>query len=264
MAEEKNMKTAAITFDRHPQAMFSPTPPPLLCTTQDRVMLLQRYGMEKVYVLPVNTAVMATPWQTFLENLVEEGAAGFVCGDDFRFGANGEGNGEKLQIFCRERGLSSCVIPEQTQDGKRICSTRIRAALERGDPEQARRLMGHPHILSGTVVPGRQIGRKMGVPTANLDIPRGGVCLRFGVYACMAELEGRKIPAVTNVGIRPTVGGQNVTVEPWLLDYEGDLYGKKLTLEFYDYLRPEKKFPSLEALHLQIQEDAAETKQRLK
>ena len=145
-------------------------------------------------------------------------------------------------------------------EGIRISSTHIRKLLEMGEMEQAVRFLGHPYILTGTVVPGRHLGRTIGIPTANLMLPEDMVRLCRGVYICRARLEEEEYPAVTNVGIRPTVGGTHVTVEPWLLDFEGDLYGKTLTLEFYSYLRPEMTFPSLEALREEIQENALEVR----
>ena len=120
--------------------------------------------------------------------------------------------------------------------------------------------LGHPHVIAGTVVEGKQLGRTIGIPTANLLLPEGVVCPRFGVYACKASVDGKEYLAVTNVGVRPTVSGSGITVEPWLLDYEGDLYGKTLTLEFYAFLRPEQKFDSLEALQAEIRKNGAQTR----
>ena len=109
------------------------------------------------------------------------------------------------------------------------------------------------------MVPGRQLGRTIGVPTANLAMPEELLCPRYGVYACMAEFQGKRYPAVTNVGVRPTVEGHRVTVEPWILGYAGDLYGQRITLEFYKFLREEKKFDSLEELQQQIRKNADQT-----
>ena len=124
--------------------------------------------------------------------------------------------------------------------------------------------LGHPHILSGQVVSGRQLGRTLGIPTANLAQPEEAVKLPHGVYACIAEVENKHYLAVTNIGSRPTVGGHRITVEPWLLDFDGDLYGKQLTLSFHHFLRPEVKFPSLEALKEEILKNAAETRKFFK
>ena len=114
--------------------------------------------------------------------------------------------------------------------------------------ESATKFLGHPHVLTGRVLHGQKLGRKLGVPTANLEIPAGVAVPKFGVYACKANIDGKSYPAVANVGIRPTVSGTGITVEPWILDFEGDLYGCEIRLEFYRFLRPETKFDSLTAL----------------
>ena len=260
LAAENNCETAAITFETHPQSPFTKNPPRQINTLQDRNMLLLRYGIDRVYAFPATEDVMSTEWEAFLELLLTYGGAGFVCGEDFRFGRGGEGNVEKLRQFCRERQLPCSIVPEQLLDGMRIASTHIRSLLEEGNMEEANRFLGHPHVLSGEVTTGRKLGRTLGIPTANLLIPEGVVCPKHGVYACKAVVEGSEYLAVTNVGNRPTVGGHRVTVEPWLLDFDGDLYGKHLLLEFHSFLRAEKKFDSLEILKAEIQENARQTR----
>lgn len=260
IAAEQNALTAAITFNHHPQLLFAVTPP-LINNLADRQWLLRRFGVEKIRTIPVTEEVMSTDWRDFLEQLIRDGAVGFVCGNDFRFGHRGEGDGQKLAQFCRERDLPCRIVEEQCCHGIRVSSTRIRRLIEQGRMAEAVELMGHPHILSGTVTAGQKLGRTIGVPTANLRLPDGVVVPRFGVYVCKAILENGEFMAVTNVGTRPTVEGYDVTVEPWLLDFSGDLYGKKLTLEFYEFLRPEQKFPSLEALREEIQRNALQTRE---
>lgn len=264
LAAEQGGLPAAVTFDLSPSAVLQAQQPNMLTTARDRELLLRQYGMEEVYLFPANAATLSMPWQAFLEDLIQEGAAGFVCGEDYRFGAGGGGTAEKLAAFAEERGLPCIIVEEQTMDGEKISSTRIRALLEAGDVENANRLLGHPHIFTGTVVPGKQLGRTMGIPTANLAFPEELVCPAFGVYACTAHVDGHIYVAVTNIGTRPTVNGQGVTIEPWILDFDGDLYGKKITLRFHKFLRPERKFDSLEELRAQIQLDAAETYKLLK
>lgn len=264
MAAKLGVETAAITFEAHPQSLFSNQIPPLLSTLSDRYRLLLHYGMCHIYPYPVTEEVMSTNWRDFLDQLMDCGAAGFVCGDDFRFGFRGEGNGEKLRAYCAEKGLPCVIIPEQTMDDTRVSSTYIRRQIEEGDMATAVRFLGHPHILTGEVISGRKIGRSIGVPTANLLIPPGIVVPRFGVYACRVEIEGRSYCAVANVGTRPTVGGHRVTVEPWILDFQGDLYGKEITLEFHKFLRPEQKFDSLEDLRREIRKNAEQTKEFFK
>ena len=264
LAEDCGVTTAAITFEQHPQSLFAPNPPALLNTTDDRCALLRQYEIDEVFVLHVNEKTMSIPWDAFLEMLIKDGAVGFVCGYDFRFGKNGEGTAEKLALFAAERDLPCIIVPEQVMDGEKISSTRIRTLLENGDVENATRLLGHPHIFTGTVVSGRKLGRTIGIPTANLQLPNTLLTPAFGVYACIAVVDGHRYVAVTNIGTRPTVGGSHVTVEPWILDFSGNLYGKEITLEFHKFLRPEQKFANLEELKAQIQRDAAEACKILK
>lgn len=260
LAKQLNMKTAAITFHRHPQSLFSVTVPPMINSLEDRCRLLQQYGMSQVIIVPVSPQVMEMPWEEFLATLIADGAAGFVCGNDFRFGRRGEGNAQLLENYCRERNLPCVIVPEQLLDGVRISSTHIRRLVEEGDMETAVRFLGHPHVLSGVVVKGQQLGRTIGIPTANLLIPQGVLVPKFGVYACRIATEQGNFCAVTNVGNRPTVSGNGITVEPWILDFQGDLYGKTVALEFHRFLRPEKKFPSLADLQGEIQKNAAEVR----
>ena len=264
LAAQLNMSAAAITFENHPQSLFSEQSPALLSTAADRRDLLRQYGMDNIYEFPVTKEVMGKPWDVFLEELLLLGAAGFVCGYDFRFGHRGQGNAELLKAFCDQRGMPCVILPEQDMDGVRISSTYIRRQLETGDMATAVRFLGHPYILTGKVVKGQQLGRKLGFPTANLRLPASLVIPKFGVYACVARVEGKRYPAVTNVGTRPTVSGVGITVEPWILDYSGDLYGQEITLEFYRFLRPETKFDSLEDLQAEIFRNADQTREILK
>ena len=261
LAARLGVQTGAITFENHPQSLFSNAVPPLINGLQDRYQLLRHYGIDQIYPFPVTREVMSTNWRDFLDELMQRGAVGFVCGDDFRFGHRGEGNGERLQEYCAQKGLPCVIIPEQTMDDTRVSSTYIRRQIEEGDMATAVRFLGHAHILTGEVTSGRKIGRKIGVPTANLIIPEGVVVPKYGVYACRVALEGKQYCAVANVGTRPTVGGHRITVEPWILDFDGDLYGRSITLEFHRYLRPERKFDSLEELRAEIQKNAAQTRE---
>lgn len=260
LAERKGCTAGAVTFASHPDAVVTGKTPPLINTVEERQRLLTGFGIRDILVLPFDENLRSMLWRDFLEDLIQKGAAGFVCGEDFRFGFRGEGNAEALADFCRERGLLWAVVPEQCQNGVRISSSHIRSLLEEGQMEQAVRFLGHPHILTGAVVSGRKLGRTLGIPTANLLIPEGVVQLRHGVYACKAIAEGKEYLAVTNIGSRPTVGGHRVTVEPWLMDFDGDLYGKEITLCFHAFLRPERKFDSLEELKVEIQKNAAQTR----
>ncbi len=252
----EDCQSGALTFLEHPDALIYGKNPGLINTPEDRKTLLQQYGAEKVTQLPFDRAMMETSWQDFLMGLIKNhDAAGFVCGADFVFGNRGAGNALLLQQFCREKGLPCCLVAQQMMDGIRISSTHIRGLLEQGKLTEAAEFSGHPHILSGTVVKGKQLGRTIGVPTANLAYPKELVKLPHGVYACRVSFDGKSYKAVVNMGTRPTVSGRGVTVESWLMDFSGDLYGKRIQISFLEFIRPEQKFPDLPSLRAAIEKD---------
>ena len=261
LADQLGFKAGVVTFCNHPDGLVQGVTPALINTPEDRRRLLQeKFHMDRVLELPFDANLRAMSWLRFLLMLCHKhDANGFVCGADFRFGHKGGGTAELLEEYCRTECLPCAIVPEQKLDGVTVSSTHIRALLEEGDIETANRFLGHPHMLTGTVMPGRQLGRTIGIPTANLHIPEGVIVPRFGVYACKARVDQTEYLAVTNVGRRPTVQGHHVTVEPWLLSFNGDLYGKTLTLDFYSFIRPERKFDSLAALQAEIQKNAAQT-----
>lgn len=260
MAQRMEHQAGAVTFLGHPDTLVAGVTPPLINTPEDRSRLLRHYKMDTIVELPFDEKLRSTTYESFFRLLVDRYAAGgLVCGFDFRFGSRGEGTPEKLKRLCHREGIPCVVVPEQRVKDVPVSSTYIRSLLERGELETATEFLGHPHVYTGTVVAGRQLGRTMGIPTANLVLPEGVLVPKLGVYACRAWTDGRCYPAVTNVGVRPTVHGEGVTVEPWLLGFDGDLYGKPLTLEFHCFLRPECKFPSLTELQAQIRKNAEET-----
>lgn len=265
LALEEGAAAGVVTFASHPDTLVWGNTPRLINSLKDRSWLLkEKFSMDFVVSLPFDQHMREMPWEDFLEMLQSVyGAAGFVCGEDFRFGSRGAGTAGLLKEYCDRRALASAVVPEQTLDGIRVSSTYIRRQIETGDMATAVRFLGHPHILSGQVIHGHQLGRRLGIPTANLRLPEGLALPRFGVYACLCDIDGATHPAVANIGTRPTVDGTGITVEPWILDYDGDLYGREIILECYRFLRPERKFSGLEALKEAIQRDAEEARKLL-
>ena len=252
----QDQKWGAVTFIGHPDALIKGVRPCLINRSEDRDRLLHSFGTEMLVRLPFDEKLMNTPWDSFLDMLVKDyGAAGFVCGSDFRFGAQGAGTAEQMMQYCDSRGLRCAVVPQQMLDGQRISSTCIRALLQQGDVEKANRLLGHCHTLFGVVEQGKQLGRTIGIPTANIPYSGDLVELPYGVYECRVTVEGHCYKAITNVGKCPTVSGQKLTVESHLLGFDGDLYGKTVQVEFLRFLRKEQKFESLQALQNQIAQD---------
>ncbi len=253
-AAQKN-NCGAVTFSTHPQQLLTGKAVRLINTKEDRKKLLLQQ-VNTVLELDFTEQLMTMPWQDFIRMLVQEqGASGFVCGSDFRFGKGGEGCAAALQDFCKENALACAVVEQQYVDGLRVSSTHIRKLLEQGNLQDANRFLGHNHILTGQVAYGKQLGRTIGIPTANLYYPEHLLTLPYGVYACRVLAEGKTYAAVTNIGVRPTVSGEGVTVESHLLDFAGDLYGKIIEISFLEFLRPEYKFANLSELQKQIQKD---------
>ena len=263
-AGELNAAPAVFTFDRSPKEFVTGKPVLLINSNDDRRDIIRRvYGIQRVIFAPFDREMMTMPWQDFITELLvkQYGAVHLVAGHDYRFGHKNEGTVERLREKCRELGLGCDIIPKVELEGITVSSTYIRTLLEQGDVERAALFLGHPHCLSQTVRHGQRLGRTIGIPTVNLAVPAHVLTPERGVYITRAFLpDGRSCPGVTNVGTRPTVTeGDTVSVETYLLGFDGDLYGQTVRLDFYKRLRGEVKFPSLEALRQEILRNVAET-----
>ena len=265
-AKKRGCESTVFTFDRPPKEVITGVPCPLINSPEDRAELVKRlYGIDEMLMVPFDDEMRTTPWDRFVTDILvgRYGAVHLVAGHDHHFGHKNQGSPELLREKCAELGLGCDIIPAVTIGGITVSSTHIRKLLEEGDVETARAFLGHPHVLTQTVGHGRQLGRTIGIPTANLVAPPHVLLPRRGVYAAKITLpDGRAFGGVTNVGVRPTVNnGQDVTVEPWILDFDGDLYGQAIRVEFYRRLRDERKFDSLAALRSQIETDAVKTRE---
>ena len=265
-AKKRGCESAVFTFDRPPKEVITGVPCPLINSPEDRAALVKRlYGIDEMLMVPFDDEMRTTPWDRFVTEILvgRYGAVHLVAGHDHHFGHKNQGSPELLKAKCAELGLGCDIIPAVTLNGVTVSSTHIRKLLEEGDVETARAFLGHPHVLTQTVGHGRRLGRTIGIPTANLVAPPHVLLPRRGVYAAKITLpDGRAFGGVTNVGVRPTVNnGQDVTVEPWILDFDGDLYGQAIRVEFYRRLRDERKFDSLAALRSQIETDAVKTRE---
>ncbi len=253
----------AFTFDRPPKEVVTGVPVYLINSNRDRRGLMERlYGIEKVVFAPFDREMMTMPWEAYIQMLIRDyGAVHFVAGHDHRFGHRNSGSVQLLQEKCAELGLGCDIIPQVTLDGVTVSSTYIRTLVESGDMERAADFLGHRHCLSQTVQHGQRIGRTIGIPTVNLAVPEHVLAPAHGVYVTEVFLpDGRRFPGVTNVGTRPTVSdGDAVSVETFLLGFDGDLYGQEIRIDFCRRLRGERKFDSLEALRQEIQHNIHET-----
>ena len=243
---------------------FSDNPYPLLrgggkeiFTYAERLRLLENAGMDCVLAMPFDRTFMQMPREAFLHMLTKQFAVrGFVCGHDYRFGADAAGTPEYLREFCEKNGIMCSIVPPVLQDGARISSTRVRACLQGGDIIGAIRLLGHAYFIRGNVAHGRGVGKLFGFPTANLLCEEEKLLPARGVYATVTDVDGARYTSVTNVGDKPTFGEKSESVESMLVDFSGDLYGKTVTVEFVRRLRDIRRFSSPQELQAQIYKDA--------
>ena len=264
VSAQKGLIPTAFTFDAHPGSRITGAVTPLINAPADRADLMRRlYGIREVIVAHFDS-MMRMDWRDFVtEYLVKEhGAAHVVAGHDFHFGYKGEGNPQRLRELCEAQGVGCDIIPKVEMEGITVSSTYIRTLIAQGEMERANQFLGHPHTLTDTVAHGKKLGSTLGFPTVNLHFQPGVLVPAHGVYATRVYFEnGESRPAVTNIGVRPTVDdGDRVTVEGYILDFHGDLYGQTIRMEFYKRLRGERKFDSLEALKAEVMHNAQQTR----
>ena len=263
-AEETGAEPAVLTFDVHPDNLVFKKTVPLINSAEDRENILIRcFGIDDVVVIHFNQRVMHMDWHDFIDELIDEmNLRWIVVGHDFCFGYKGLGTAEKLKAYCAERGVGCDIIPAVCRDGVVVSSTLIRQLIESGEMEKANEYLGHPHTLTDVIRTGYHLGTKMGTPTINMSFPQGVIIPRHGVYAAKAYIDGQEYMSVTNVGIRPTVSDSgNVNVESFLLDFCGNLYGHRARIDFYKFLRPERKVDDVNELAAQIKSDAQTTRE---
>ena len=255
--------TTVVTFNPHPQEFFSGQHRTLLTPLNEKVEELSVWGVEQLVLLPFDRELAALSPQEFVETILVQQLRSqrISVGEDFRFGWQRRGTATDLQAIAANFGIPVSIVPLHTCEGERISSSSIRQAIEQGDLQRALVLLGRPYTLLGTVIEGQQLGRTIGFPTANLQLPPEKFLPRLGVYAVRVFIEAcpsaSSLLGVMNIGYRPTVNGTYPSVEIHLLDWSGDLYGKTLKVQLEKFLRPEQKFASLEALKAQIQVDCA-------
>ena len=264
-AAARGATPAVFTFDRVPKEVITGIPCPLINSPEDRKELLRRlYGIQDVIMVPFDDEMRTTAWDVFVTDILVKRyhAVHLVAGHDHHFGHKNQGSPELLMEKCAELGLGCDIIPKVEVSGITVSSTYIRRLVELGQVDRAHQYLGHPHVLTQEVRHGRRIGHTIGIPTVNLTAPPHVLVPSHGVYATRVTLPGgESYLGVTNVGTRPTVAnGNDITVETWLLDFDGDLYGQTIRVEFFHHIRDEVRFDSLDALKTQIQTDAQATR----
>lgn len=265
-AEVLDAVPGVLTFDPLPYVVFNPDKPfRYLCSLPQRVERLRALGVGFVGVLPFSRAMAQLPARDFVQALVEVlQLTELVVGPDAAIGHDREGTVDRLRAFGRELGFGVTQVAPVLVDGAIVRSSLIRHALWTGDVAAAGRLLGQPYTLEGTIIGGDQRGRELGFPTANILPPEHRILPMDGIYGCWADVGGERHKAAVNIGVRPTFGSDlHRLIEAYLLDFSGDLYGKRMTLSFVHRVRGEERFASAEALVERMTKDVAEVRATL-
>ncbi|MDE0224211.1 MAG: bifunctional riboflavin kinase/FAD synthetase [Gammaproteobacteria bacterium] len=260
---ELERPTLLMTFEPQPREFFRGREVPARLTRfREKMHLLRPTGIDRVLCIPFNEATASMPASYMARDVLRDilGAEYVMVGDDFRFGAGRVGDYAMLKSAGDRYGYGVSHMDTLMLDGERVSSTGIRSALAAGDLVMAEKLLGHKYFMMGHVVYGRQIGRTIGVPTANIRLQRYRSALT-GVFCVSVHGLDRRYTGVANIGVRPTVDGREPLLEVHIFDFDEDIYGRLLTVTVHHRLRDERKFPSLEALKAQIEIDIGETKE---
>jgi riboflavin kinase/FMN adenylyltransferase len=263
VAARRGLQPVVVTFDRHPLEVLSPgKTPKLLTTLRRKAELIEALGVSTLFVLEFTEKVSRWSPREFVERVLVRGlgARHVVVGTNFTFGHKASGNLEVLAELGAAEGFTVEGMGLAKVDGRPVSSSSIRESLSEGDLEWPRRALGRRHAVEGTVVPGAGRGRDLGFPTANLRTPDGVLLPGRGVYAGRAGLDGRWWTAAINVGINPTFGEEPLHVEAYLLDFDRDVQGQVLSVEFWERLRDEERFDSAAALAARMAEDVERTR----
>jgi riboflavin kinase/FMN adenylyltransferase len=258
-AARSGRKAGVILFEPHPREFFQPEKPHFRLTSLERKLeLLEGRGMDLAVVLPFNASLAAQSATEFIERVLVEALAvsHVVVGYDFRFGKGRGGDPETLKHAGASHGFGVTVVSQVAEAGEVFSSSAIRAELAQGDVAGAAQILGHWWRVRGTIVRGANRGTGLGFPTANLAMPPG-TALAHGIYAVRVLLAGRAYPAAAYLGTRPTFDDGAPMLEVFLLDYDGDLYGREIDVEFIAHIRGDRSFDSIETLKTQMDADCA-------
>ncbi|MBR1498245.1 MAG: bifunctional riboflavin kinase/FAD synthetase [Bacteroidaceae bacterium] len=258
IAANKGLSAVAVTFDRHPKEVVSRDFAPSLLTTQaEKLSLLSQFFKGEIVVLPFTQELSSLTAREFMQSVLREklNAEVLLMGYNHRFG-HGGGSMEDYVNWGNETGIE--VRMAKALEGEKVSSSRIRKLIAEGDVEKANTLLGYRYFMTGSIVEGKQIGRQIGFPTANLSLPKRKLLPACGVYAVEVEMtDGTRRSGMLCIGHRPTVEANGeLSIEVHIFDFDGNLYGKEIRLEFIGRLREERRFSSLEELQLQLKKDA--------
>lgn len=267
-AKQEEGQSVVITYWPHPRLVLFPDDNELklLSTIEERIEQLRNFGIDYLLIIPFTKEFSRTSSRAFITDILVKAinTKVLVIGYDHRFGKNREGSFEHLKVHAGKYGFEIEEIPRQDIDDIGVSSTKIRKALEKGKVKIANRYLGRRYTLSSEVVAGNKLGRTIGYPTANLALPAPHKLIPGnGVYAVWVKIVEDYFPGMMNIGVRPTIEGQHLTLEVHILNFHEDIYGQQITVEFVEQLRQEQKFNGLEELKAQLAKDKEATEQVL-
>ena len=249
--KENGLTPVCFTFSKSPKSVLNGTQSNALMTSEDKIKTLERLGIERTYQADFEK-IMNMPAKDFAQEILIDTlkAEKLFCGFNYRYGKNGEGSAETLKSFCKSKGITLTVVPATESDGEVVSSTLIRKLITDGNVKRANELMCSRFGFSSVIEHGKRLGRELGTPTINQPLCSELVVPKFGVYASIVTLEnGETYCGVTNIGIKPTVGGNTPLCETWMPKYKGgEIYGQSADVRLLEFIRPERKFSGIDEL----------------
>lgn len=256
IAMVEKLTACAVSFLNHPLSVVGNGAPEMLTLPAEKALYASRCGIAEMQLMPFTKEFASMEAEDFVRMLAQEyHAKHIVVGENYHFGAGGVGDIALLDKLSKEMGYVLHVVPKVQVAGMDVSSSCIRKLLSEGDVRRAAVLLGRAYTIGGPVVHGRRIGHKMGYPTINIAIPEGKLLPKYGVYFGYADIAGESYRAMFNLGVKPTVGSDEPTLEAYLIDFEGDIYGEAARVSFVARIREERKFASIEELSEQIKKD---------
>lgn len=260
VARNSGGESVLITYWPHPRTVVSNDSQnlKLLTTLEEKTALIDQAGVDHLVIIPFTRSFSQLTSEEYINQILIDkiGTKKLVIGYDHRFGRDREGGFDYIKAHQHEYGFEVEEIPRQDVDAVGVSSSKIRAALNEGNVRTANQFLGRPYTLTGTIVKGRQLGRTIGFPTANMQVDDAAKLVPAnGVYAVSVEYGGQTLGGMLNIGFRPTVAGTHQTIETYIFDFDKDIYGEHMTLRFREFLRPEQKFEGLPALVAQLKRD---------
>lgn len=253
-AEKHHLIPTVFTLLQSPRSVLFHENVEYIITPEEKLRVLESFGIEQVYIIDFETIKNITA-ENFVSDILNDcfHARHAVCGFNYHFGKSALGNGNVLKDLCHEIGITSATQQQICYQDTPVSSSRIRQCISDGDIASANAMLGRQYGFYLPVIHGKQLGRQWGTPTLNQAFPKGLVCPKFGVYVSEVTVDGRQFCGVTNIGIKPTVGSDEILIETWMPDYQGrDLYEESIDVRFIQYIRGEKKFDTLNQLKAEI------------